>query len=282
MNWSDERYVRVYTRDTADWVDLGWEAQALLLLLMRKVDRAGVLDLGRRGEAGLANLLRMPLDVLQRSLVTLEADGCVTRSHTGSQLVLPNFLAAQEARQSDRQRQHESRARRRDAAKSATTMESRHTASRAVTDVTSGHSVPYRTVPYSDLPEEIFTSGSGSESGSGSGQGGTGSGTEDPGRFPPLPTDPPPALDRANAPAQRPRPQEPRPQFGAIAGSVSSPRVCARCGREGGATVLDAGRNICRHCYERRPSADADARSAALALAARFGGGPLLSDGDGE
>lgn len=145
MDWADERYVRVYTRDTPDWVALGWEAQALFVLILRKVDRAGVIDLGRNGDAGLANLLRIPPEVFERSIRVLLEDGCVTRSHTLSQLVVPNFLSAQEARQSDRQRQHETRARRRDRAKSVESHNTGHTVSPPVTD---GHSVPSCTVPY--------------------------------------------------------------------------------------------------------------------------------------
>jgi len=42
MDWSNERYVRVYTRDTAEYLALCWQAKALLSLLLRKCDRAGV------------------------------------------------------------------------------------------------------------------------------------------------------------------------------------------------------------------------------------------------
>ena len=49
MDWSDERYVRVYTRDTPDWQCLSFLAQGLFCLILRKVDRAGVLPLGRSG-----------------------------------------------------------------------------------------------------------------------------------------------------------------------------------------------------------------------------------------
>lgn len=45
MRWSDERYVRVYTRDSANWLSWPWRARALLPLLLRKVDRAGLLKL---------------------------------------------------------------------------------------------------------------------------------------------------------------------------------------------------------------------------------------------
>lgn len=52
LRWQDERYVRVYTRDTADWLSLSFLAQGLFVLLLRKVDRAGILPLGRQGKKG--------------------------------------------------------------------------------------------------------------------------------------------------------------------------------------------------------------------------------------
>lgn len=102
--------------------------------------------------------------------------------------------------------------------------------------------------------------------------------------YPPLPDEPPHgAIPEPRQPFRR---QEPprydRPNGATVAGSVTSPRLCARCGREGGSTVLEAGKNICRACYEKRPTADADARAAALELARRFGGGPLLADEGGK
>lgn len=109
MRWEDERYVRVYTRDTPDWVSLGWEAQALFVLLLRKCDRAGTLDLGRSGKRGLAALLAMPLEVVERALDVLLEDGCVERHET--QLVVRNFVSAQEAVASAARRAREYRER---------------------------------------------------------------------------------------------------------------------------------------------------------------------------
>lgn len=125
MNWSDERYVRVYTRDTISWFSIGWEAQALFLLILRKVDRAGVLDMGigplgvdvgtdaiADGCEGLGGLLRMPAEVVRRALARLLADGCIV--HEGQYLVVKNFIEAQESTMSTVTRQRESRERRRD------------------------------------------------------------------------------------------------------------------------------------------------------------------------
>src|SRR4051794_1870175 len=53
LRWEDERYVRFYVRDTTDWLMLSWKAQGLFGLILRKVDRAGVLDLGKLGKRGI-------------------------------------------------------------------------------------------------------------------------------------------------------------------------------------------------------------------------------------
>lgn len=142
MDWENERYVRVYTRDTIDWVALGWEAQSLFLLLIRKVDRSGVLEVGKHGARGVAGLIGMPVDVVERALAVLTADGCVTICD--GCLLMPNFIEAQEAKQSDKQRQKECRDKRRADAKSRNvTRQSRnvtegHGQSHAVTD---GHTL---------------------------------------------------------------------------------------------------------------------------------------------
>jgi hypothetical protein len=114
MDWSNERYVRLYTRDTTNWTVLSWQARSLWCLLMRKLDRAGVLEMGRHGPRGLAVVVGMPLDVVQPALQELLEDGCIVLC--GTALVAPNFMDAQDAPQSDAQRKRESRARYRDLA----------------------------------------------------------------------------------------------------------------------------------------------------------------------
>ena len=108
--------MRVYTRDSGDWMALGWEAQALFVLALRKCDRAGFLSIGRAGHRGLAALVGMPADVVERALPILLADGCVVTGSEPGQLVVPNFIEAQETPQTDAQRSRERRARERDRA----------------------------------------------------------------------------------------------------------------------------------------------------------------------
>ncbi len=112
MNWPDERYVRLYTRDTLDWKALGWEARALFCELLRKADRSGVLQVQHdaRRVVKVAALVDMPRDVVERALAVLIEDGCLTESALGYSF--RNYIAAQEAEPSDAQRQRDSRERR--------------------------------------------------------------------------------------------------------------------------------------------------------------------------
>lgn len=118
MDWANERYVRVYTRDTTTWKLMDWRGRCVLQLLMRKVDRAGVLDVGHDGVLGLAAVLELPIEIAEAGIAQLTAGrgGMPTVVDTGTAYVLPNFIEAQEAAQSDPQRKRESRARRRDVA----------------------------------------------------------------------------------------------------------------------------------------------------------------------
>lgn len=117
MDFANERYVRLYVRETTTWRLLPWESQALLPHVLRIVDRAGVLDL-----AGIspAEALQAHLPKWPSCAVEIGVDGLIARGileHHGNALVWPKFLDGQEAPQSDVHRQRESRARRRDEAR---------------------------------------------------------------------------------------------------------------------------------------------------------------------
>ena len=111
MNFEDERFVKIYPRNTTNWKLLGWEGRCVLMMLLREVDRAGCLDL-EGGMEGLALLLDLPPDVTERGFSACVKRGCVVLNENTA--TIPNFVKAQEARQSDRVRQAESRARRRE------------------------------------------------------------------------------------------------------------------------------------------------------------------------
>lgn len=111
MRWEDERYVRFYTRDTPEFSALSWHARGLFGLIMRKVDRAGILPLGRLGLKGVAVAVQGPWAEIEGPLAELLDDGCAYFDQERGVLLLRNFIEAQEARQSDRARKQASRER---------------------------------------------------------------------------------------------------------------------------------------------------------------------------
>lgn len=110
MDWSNEPYVKVYTRETDDDLALSWEAVALWNQLMKRFDRSGFVET-RRGIRGLAAITRIPLPVVERVLPELLDDGRLVTVDGG--YLAPNYIAAQEASKSDKLRQKDSRDRRR-------------------------------------------------------------------------------------------------------------------------------------------------------------------------
>jgi hypothetical protein len=111
LNWSDERFVKLYVRDTAEWLAMQWQGRALHPLLVRKADRSGVIPT-RLGARGVAALVGLPLEVVEIGLVELDRDGFVAAHPLG--YVIPDFIASQEARQSEKLRSAEYRARKRE------------------------------------------------------------------------------------------------------------------------------------------------------------------------
>lgn len=111
LDFENEQYVKVYKRDTVTLMLLSWQARALLWEFLRRCDRSGVIDVGGHGSRGLAAVVRMPCEVVAIALPELVESGTVMAG-TGC-YVMPRFLEAQEARQSDAQRQRESRGRKR-------------------------------------------------------------------------------------------------------------------------------------------------------------------------
>lgn len=111
MDWSNESYVRLYVRNTTTWRRLGFEGQTMLMHMLRVVDRAGVLDIEDMSPAEAAALhTGAPAEFAAVGIAKLLELKSVV--HDGTRLVFPNFIEAQEATKSDRQRQRESREKR--------------------------------------------------------------------------------------------------------------------------------------------------------------------------
>lgn len=148
MRWPDETYVKLYTRDTPTWKALTWEGRALLPLLMRKLDKAGLLECGQLGRAAVGLMVEMPEAVVIAGLGSLERLGVVVWH--GNTLEMPKFEDAQEARASDLQRKREQRARAKDAAKAEAIAQLREN---SPVDVTRGHAVSHEVTPRHNSPD---------------------------------------------------------------------------------------------------------------------------------
>ncbi len=148
MRWEDERYVRLYIRDTADWLSLSFDAQALWSMLLRRFDRIGNIELGRRGASAVAALVGHPGEAerISKALTELLEDGCLELLDDGRRIYSRNFLAAQETPKSPAERQKEKR--QRDAEAASVTDPSR--------DVTRRHAVS-RDVTPSHAPSRNVT-----------------------------------------------------------------------------------------------------------------------------
>jgi hypothetical protein len=152
VKFEEERYVRVYTRDTGDWLMLSFEAQSVWLMMLRKFDRSGLIHLGRGGRRMLAAVLGHPAqqELVDRALDELLADGCVTIVTDGTKLYAPNFIDAQDWTATDADRARKYRAKK---AKPPETLESENPENLStVTNVTtvtqpSPRAVPCRSVP---------------------------------------------------------------------------------------------------------------------------------------
>jgi hypothetical protein len=116
LNFEDEHYVRVYTRDTKTWLRWGWEGQAVFMFIARKLDKSGVLDDIEEPIADVSLMTGLPREVVAVGLPRVLESGALI--HRGSALVAPKYIDAQSAKRSDKQRAKESRERRRNTAQS--------------------------------------------------------------------------------------------------------------------------------------------------------------------
>lgn len=122
MNFEDESYVRLYVRDTKTWLRLGFEGQCVLVFLLRKLDRAGVLDGIEDASPDVALITGVPLAIVHVGLPRLLERRVF--EHHGDCLVMPNFIQAQTAIRTDKARQKDARDKRMAEARLVTIRES--------------------------------------------------------------------------------------------------------------------------------------------------------------
>jgi hypothetical protein len=111
MKWEDERYVKLYVRDTPEFLGMSWQARCLLHELLRKVDRAGTMKVGSYGVRGIAIALRAPVEEIEGPVGELVAQGRLVWKEAEGQYLIPNFVAAQNTRQSSAARKRRERER---------------------------------------------------------------------------------------------------------------------------------------------------------------------------
>lgn len=112
MDFENERYIRIYVRDTLTWKRLGWHGQNVLMQVLRRMDLSGVLDLdGAQPWEVPVIFCSSPEEDARIGMAKCLELGCFVEN--GPYLVAPRYREANEAKKSDRQRQLESRGRRR-------------------------------------------------------------------------------------------------------------------------------------------------------------------------
>jgi hypothetical protein len=112
MDFENARWVKLYCQDTGTWLRLGWQGRTLALHLLRAVNASGVLsDLGDEPELILAELLRLPVEVVSPGIAALLRTETITLAN--GVLVWRKFVEAQKSRKSEAQRKAEYRAKHR-------------------------------------------------------------------------------------------------------------------------------------------------------------------------
>jgi hypothetical protein len=107
VDFSDEPYVRKYTRKTATNRLLGWEGRAVLDAMLGEFDPAGVFDFRGDLVRSIAAVTEIPEEIIRVALERLvETETWIVHSR---QVVWPTYEEAQNCKRSDRARQRVSR-----------------------------------------------------------------------------------------------------------------------------------------------------------------------------
>lgn len=128
MDWANERYIRIYIRDTLTWKRMRFEGQTVFMHVARKLDRAGRLPLdGMPPAEALSMLTDVPEEFAKTGFERLLGDSLGVFHVVDGVLVAPNWVEAQEAKASPAQRQRESREKKKELRGVTENADSRHT-----------------------------------------------------------------------------------------------------------------------------------------------------------
>lgn len=112
MNWCDEKYVKLYTRNTATWVLWPWQARAIFPHLLRATNYAGVLETGNGDRlVALSALIMMPVEVIEAGVAAMLETGTLEAIRSG--FLMPKYIEAQEATKTERAKKRDQRERQR-------------------------------------------------------------------------------------------------------------------------------------------------------------------------
>lgn len=112
MNFSEEKWVKLYKRNTVTWRKIGWDARCVFMHLIRVVDSSGVFECTEDIVGDLSTEIEAPLDVTKSGLENLSKYGVVML--LDSKILIPRYIEAQQTPKSDKLRQQEARERKRD------------------------------------------------------------------------------------------------------------------------------------------------------------------------
>ncbi len=100
MRWDLERYVKIYVRDTPEFLAMSWQARCLLHEIVRKVDAAGILKVGELGLGGIALAIRAPVDEIEGPVQELLGRKRLVWVEEAGHFLVPNHEDAQATPQS--------------------------------------------------------------------------------------------------------------------------------------------------------------------------------------
>lgn len=135
MDFADETYVRLYTRKTLTWHQLGWEGRVVERAMLGEFDEAGLFAIRGDAAACVSMVTELPIDLVRIGLQRLVETE--TWMVTPRSITWPTYEEAQNCRRSDRVRQRESRRAR--SAQSVTDVTTSHTPSQLSPLVTASH-----------------------------------------------------------------------------------------------------------------------------------------------
>lgn len=108
MNYSEEHYERLYTRDTATWRLLGWEGQTVMLHMLRgRFDPWGFFEFGHDLSRAVTAVTGLPAPIVEKGLEALFLEKVWVLS--GGKLFWPKYRFAQTCGRSDALRKRTSR-----------------------------------------------------------------------------------------------------------------------------------------------------------------------------